>query len=122
MAIDLEKLSAKELRTLISKANQRKKQLDKRKPAAGVRRQIVAIARKAGYSVAELFGGAAQAAETAPKAKRAARKAGKSGTKVAPKYRHPDNHAQSWAGRGQKPRWLTAELANGKKLEDFLIA
>jgi DNA-binding protein H-NS len=40
---------------------------------------------------------------------------------VAPKYRNPDNPAETWAGRGLKPRWLAAALKAGKKLEDFSI-
>jgi DNA-binding protein H-NS len=40
---------------------------------------------------------------------------------VAPKYRNPDNPADTWAGRGLKPRWLAAALKTGKKLEDFSI-
>jgi DNA-binding protein H-NS len=38
---------------------------------------------------------------------------------VAPKYRNPDNPAETWAGRGLKPRWLTAAIKSGKKVEDF---
>jgi DNA-binding protein H-NS len=41
---------------------------------------------------------------------------------VAPKYRNPDNPAETWAGRGLKPRWLTAAIKSGKKVDDFLIA
>jgi DNA-binding protein H-NS len=40
---------------------------------------------------------------------------------VAPKYRNPENPAETWAGRGLKPRWLSAAIKSGKKLEDFLI-
>jgi DNA-binding protein H-NS len=40
---------------------------------------------------------------------------------VAPKYRNPENPAETWAGRGLKPRWLAAALKTGKKLEDFSI-
>jgi H-NS histone family len=40
---------------------------------------------------------------------------------VAPKYRNPDNPAETWAGRGLRPRWLTAALKGDKKLEDFAI-
>ena len=57
---------------------------------------------------------------------------GKSGSKVgrgfgprgavAPKYRNPENPAETWAGRGLKPRWLAAAIKSGKKAEDFLIA
>ena len=39
---------------------------------------------------------------------------------MPPKYRHPDTGA-TWAGRGMAPKWLAAELAKGRKLEDFLI-
>jgi DNA-binding protein H-NS len=42
--------------------------------------------------------------------------------KVAPKYRNPDNDAETWAGRGLKPRWLAAALKAGKKLEEFSIS
>ena len=41
---------------------------------------------------------------------------------VAPKYRNPDNPAETWAGRGLRPRWLAGALKSGKKLEDFSIA
>ena len=40
---------------------------------------------------------------------------------VAPKYRNPDNPAETWAGRGLRPRWLTAAIKGGKSLEDFAI-
>jgi DNA-binding protein H-NS len=43
------------------------------------------------------------------------------GTIVAPKYRNPENPSETWAGRGLKPRWLTAAMKGGKKLEDFAI-
>jgi DNA-binding protein H-NS len=41
---------------------------------------------------------------------------------VAAKYRNPENPAETWAGRGLKPRWLAAALKSGKKLEHFSIA
>src|ERR1700742_1352084 len=41
--------------------------------------------------------------------------------KVVPKYRNPKNRNETWAGRGKQPRWLTAQLRSGKKLNDFLI-
>jgi DNA-binding protein H-NS len=40
---------------------------------------------------------------------------------VAPKYRNPENADETWAGRGLKPRWLTAAIKSGKKVEDFAI-
>ena len=41
--------------------------------------------------------------------------------RVLPKYRNPDNPSETWAGRGKRPRWLTAKLRSGKKLDDFRI-
>jgi DNA-binding protein H-NS len=41
---------------------------------------------------------------------------------VAPKYRNPENPAETWAGRGLKPRWLVAAMKGGKKVEDFAIS
>jgi DNA-binding protein H-NS len=42
--------------------------------------------------------------------------------KVAPKYRNPENPAETWTGRGLRPRWLAAAMKTGKKLVDFQIA
>jgi DNA-binding protein H-NS len=39
---------------------------------------------------------------------------------VAPKYRDPET-GETWAGRGLKPRWLTAAMKSGKSLEHFAI-
>jgi DNA-binding protein H-NS len=40
---------------------------------------------------------------------------------VAPKYRNPQNPEETWAGRGLRPRWLTAAIKGGKSADDFLI-
>jgi len=42
------------------------------------------------------------------------------GVKVAPKYRGPG--AETWAGRGATPRWLTALIKKGHSIEEFAIA
>lgn len=123
MSIDLDKLSAKELDSLINKAKKRKTTLVKRKPIAAVRRKLVALAKADGYSIAELFGGAGADAGTAPKARKAAASAkGRKLGKVAPKYRNPTNSRETWSGRGMQPRWLAAEVRRGRKPEDFLIS
>ena len=41
---------------------------------------------------------------------------------VAPKYRNPQNPNETWAGRGLKPRWMSAAIKTGKKMDDFLIS
>jgi DNA-binding protein H-NS len=43
------------------------------------------------------------------------------GRSVAPKYCDPENPSQTWAGRGQAPRWLTAYEQQGRKREEFPI-
>jgi DNA-binding protein H-NS len=46
----------------------------------------------------------------------------RAGVSIAPKYRNPKNPAETWAGRGLRPRWLTAALKSGVTLEDFAIS
>jgi DNA-binding protein H-NS len=122
MAIDVNKLSVRELDQLINQAKKRKTTLSKRKPIALVRRKLEQLARAEGYTVAELFGAGAAPVRVAKAPARKSAGKGKSTGKVPPKYRNPANPAETWAGRGQPPRWLAAELAAGKKLEDYLIA
>jgi len=123
MAIDVDKLSARELDQLINQAKKRKTTLSKRKPITAVRAKLTQLAKAEGYTIAELFGGNSSATRPAKAASTTTGKAkGKPTGKVAPKYRNPADPSQTWAGRGQPPRWLAAELKSGKKLEDFLIA
>ena len=41
------------------------------------------------------------------------------GRKVAPKFRGPGG--ETWAGRGARPRWLTALIKEGRKIDEFAI-
>jgi DNA-binding protein H-NS len=41
--------------------------------------------------------------------------------RVFPKYKNPEQPSETWAGRGRQPRWLSAQLKSGKKLNDFRI-
>lgn len=41
--------------------------------------------------------------------------------KLPVKYRNPQNPDQCWCGRGTRPKWVNAYLANGGKLEDISI-
>lgn len=43
------------------------------------------------------------------------------GAKVAPKYRNPSDHNQTWTGRGVKPRWLSELVKAGRRIDDFKI-
>lgn len=40
---------------------------------------------------------------------------------VFPKYRNPEQPSETWAGRGKTPRWLTAQLESGRRIDDFKI-
>ena len=37
------------------------------------------------------------------------------------KYANPANAADTWSGRGRKPRWFSEALAKGKKPDDMAI-
>lgn len=50
-----------------------------------------------------------------------ARNGGDGRATVKPKYRNPEDPSQTWAGRGVKPRWMQALIAQGSSMEDFLI-
>ena len=42
-----------------------------------------------------------------------------SGNKVKIKYRHPENGALEWTGRGRKPKWVEAWLVSGNNMESL---
>lgn len=41
------------------------------------------------------------------------------GGKVAPRFKGPEG--ETWSGRGLRPKWLSALIAQGRKLEEFAI-
>ena len=129
MSVSIENLSSKELSELISRANQRKKVLAKRKPANQVKAAVAKFLTSVGWTFDELYGrtgGGKPAASTTATAS-AEVKPGRKSTKgrklgkVAPKYRNPANPKETWTGRGKHPRWMAALIAKGKKADDFLI-
>ncbi len=40
---------------------------------------------------------------------------------VLPKYANPADPAETWSGRGRKPRWVVDALASGKSMDDLKI-
>lgn len=113
---NLSTLSARELKSVISKAQ---KELEKKKSKENkaVIIEIKKLAASIGMSVTLAEKGT-KTATAAPAKKRAPKK---STGKVAPKYRNPANASETWSGRGLKPKWLQAELNAGKSLDDFKI-
>ena len=127
MSMNIEGLSTKELADLIARANKRKKVLAKRRPANQVKAAVAKFLKSTGWSFEELYGvagaskpAAAAGSASAPAKARKSTK-GRSLGKVPPKYRNTANAKETWAGRGKQPRWLAAEIAKGRKLEEFLI-
>src|SRR3954452_23469649 len=47
------------------------------------------------------------------------RRSAMKGRKVAPKFRGPGG--ETWAGRGARPRWLTALIKEGRKIDELAI-
>ncbi len=74
------------------------------------KQDILAIARKYGLEVR--FAGASAAAPKAAKTKRGS---------VAPKYRHPQNSALTWTGRGRSPIWVAEWKAKHGSLAGITI-
>jgi len=42
-------------------------------------------------------------------------------SKGLPKYANPVNPADTWTGRGRKPKWMEEKLAAGHSQDEFLI-
>lgn len=104
MNIDLEKLSLKELKELRNQVEKAIASFEERRKAAAVA-ELEEQAKKLGFSLSELTG-AANTHKRKP---------------AAPKYANPDDPAQTWTGRGRRPRWVEAALAKGKSLDDLTI-
>jgi DNA-binding protein H-NS len=104
-SVNFDRMTLKELLDLEAKVEQAIAVVRDRERAE-IKQKIESIARNAGFSVSELFG---------------ARGSALKGRTVAAKYVNPENRSETWTGRGRKPRWLTAKLDKGAKLEDFAV-
>lgn len=100
----------------------KKEQALKAKSHEKVLAKIVALAKEAGLSAADIakalsVGKPAKSGKT-PKTTKKGALAGK---KVAPKYRNPANPEQTWTGRGVSPTWVQDLKAAGT-LDSALIS
>lgn len=105
MAVDISNLNQKQLNELIAKAEGRKKNIRQEK-LVKLRKKINDLIKTEGYTFEDLYG-----------TRRRSRRTGK----VPPKYANPSNSAETWSGRGKRPRWFNAALKSGKKEKDLLI-
>ena len=100
----------------------KKEQALKSKSHDKVLATIVALAKEAGLTAADItIALSAGKPAKAGKAPKAAKKGALAGKKVAPKYRNPANPEQTWTGRGVSPTWVQALKAAGI-LDSALIA
>ena len=101
---DLEALSLSELKKMQKDVAKAISTFEDRQKAEA-RAKVEALARDLGYSLAELVG-------IEKKSSRAP---------AAAKYRHPENPALTWSGRGRKSQWFVDALSASKTAKDMAI-
>ena len=99
----LEDMSLEELKALHKEVTRAVTSYEERKKQEA-REQLEKQAKELGFSLSDLTGKV--------KTKR---------TPAAPKYANPENHADTWSGRGRKPKWLEEAIAQGHDMEEFTI-
>jgi DNA-binding protein H-NS len=104
MMMDLSNMSVGDLRNLQDQIKQEMKKREHQE-VTKAREQILAIAQSVGVPLKDLMASGVRA---------------KSGT-VAVRYRHPDNSAQQWTGRGRQPKWVKEWVEGGKSLDKLRV-
>ncbi|MGZ5027103.1 MAG: H-NS histone family protein [Methylobacter sp.] len=102
---DYQNLSERELQAVIENAERalKNKQANKRKDVIA---QIKELAASIDVTV-----------EIHEPEKKSTRK----GSKVAIKYRHPDDRSKTWTGRGVAPKWMQVLLNAGHDRSEFEV-
>ena len=103
--MNLDNLSLSELKSLQNDVAIAITNFEKRKKAEALA-EIKAVAQAKGFSLDELLSNASAKSKRGP---------------VPAKYADPANPDNTWSGRGRKPKWLVAQLDQGKTVEDFAI-
>ena len=103
--MDIENLSLPELKSLQNDVAIAIADFKKRKRAEALA-EVKAVAQAKGFSLDELLGTASTKSKRGP---------------VPAKYADPANPDNTWSGRGRKPKWLVAQLDQGKSVEDFAL-
>lgn len=104
MSLDLNSMSLKELKDLQGQVTRAIASFEDRKKKAALA-ELEDKARELGFSLAELTG-ATVVRKRAP---------------ATAKYANPANPADTWSGRGRKPRWFVEALASGKSAADLAV-
>lgn len=109
MAINLDALSPSELQALIKSA-EAQMTASRQGHIRDTRTKIDNLLASAGLTLDDVY----------PRHRGKSAKSPKSA--VAPKYRNPENSAQTWSGRGKRPLWFVAALKKkGVTAESLLI-
>lgn len=101
---NLEALSLKDLRHLQKDLAKAISTYEDRQKAEA-RAKLDVLAKEMGYSLADLIG-------VEVKATRAP---------AVAKYRHPENAALTWTGRGRKPQWFADHIRAGNDPSELVI-
>ena len=118
--MELAKLSLTELRRLQSRV-----ETEIRRRSDSARRDLLKkvqkMAAEEGLSLSDLLGSASSTGEEKQpsSAKRKTKPAAKKNGTIPVKYRHPENPAVGWSGRGRKPQWVIDWLAKDKPLAEL---
>ncbi|MCL2021739.1 MAG: H-NS histone family protein [Betaproteobacteria bacterium] len=105
--MDISQLSLMELKSLerqIPREIRRRSAEEK----TNVRRKLEKLAQENGFTLAELMDGGWTVAK-------------RQTAKAVVRYRHPQSADLIWTGRGRKPRWVEAWLAEGGNLEQLAV-
>ncbi len=103
MDINLLSLSLKELKDLQSQVGKAIASFEDRKKKEAIA-ALEEKARDMGFSLSELTGAVTSTRKRRPS---------------TVTYRNPANAAETWTGRGRKPRWFEAAIKSGKKPEEM---
>jgi len=103
--MDLSNMSVGDMRNLQEQIKQEMKKREVQ-DVQKAREQIQAIAQSVGMSLKDLIAAGGRSSK---------------GASVAVRYRHPQDNAQQWTGRGRQPKWVKEWVEGGKSIDDLRV-